>query len=965
MMLLSMMIGVLLTASVAVAAGATAAAIASTTLPIVIHDGTFVGNLTLAAGDEPADAIYRFVEEHALSEEQHEELLDGICSTNTCNRREALVFQTEVVLPSSDDTDTNHATTTFAILENAEPADAAHEFVTEHGLPLGYRNALLVEACAVVECTRTVPVVWRKKIRFQNSGDSDDGSNNNHDDHQQEVEITLLEGEEVADVIYNTLLPYHVSREERLRVMEAAKREGVVYSRELARIFSTSADDHNSTIIMDTTSSIPPFHLYDDGMEPIDALYQWTIQYGVSDADFDALYNTVVPKMCAATSCVRMQPIVYQSQSIASATGKNLGSFAVLRNEEPIDAVDHFVQVHGLDVEHRDTIMDMVCPELPCNRTRPIVWRKTIDDGNGNALGSITVLEDEEVADAAHRFLRESTIPLDRNGLRNYLFQQACSNARVKCSRLVANIVDRDIVHTNGTSIGHLIIQENQEPADTIYYWAKEIGLVGSGGGDDSNSNSSDDDSDEDYVLGLIADICSDTKGITCRRLAPLVKSIPLTSPDGNHVGVFELMLRQEPIDALYGFFSRHGLFTLSWDIKLVLAQLCAIDGIECNRHEAIKFRSDNFTMGSESFALTIPEDEEVIDVLYRKRLELNLSIEDQAEAFHSICKDSDVHCSRSRAVVYSMHSISILDYARFGNETCARKFAGAQYLSSFAESTLGGGVASLLQDNTVGFFVEHPLMGPMLLGFALLLVRVVLKLIGRKKKLSPGVVPVVYLYTFFLISVFFTMFIEPLDDIDVAVHLQEGRLPDLYIYEGQEAADAVLKWGKEAARKHHPIIRQPIHYEILDKICSESDAEAANVTCTRRRAWEGIDMGAITLFGNPHEIEYWNPLVVPGSSAESSCPAIGIGNRSGNVNNITCLQHSAQELCRRLFPKPAGCEDDVSTIIHFLFLLLRSSTLTLSLFPRLYSLRLRRTCQVSSRTTAKVGWIQRIRTVS
>ena len=736
--MLLLLIGVLLAASAA-------AATTTTTLPIVIHDGTFVGNLTLTAGDEPADTIYHFVAEHGLSEEQHEELLDGICSTNTCNRREAVVFQTEVMVPSSDDTDTNHTTTTFAILENVEPADAAHEFVTVHGLPLGYRNALLVEACAVVECTRTVPVVWRKKIRFQSSGDSGHGSNDNHDDDDQEVEITLLEGEEVADVIYHTLRPHDVSREERLRVMEVAKREGVAYSRELARIFSTSADDHNNTI-MNTTSSIPPFHLYDDGIEPIDALYQWTIQHG-SDVDFDAMYDMVVPKMCVATRCERVQPIVYQSQSIASATGKNLGSFAVLRNEEPIDAVDHFVQVHGLDVEHRDTIMDVVCPELPCNRTRPIVWRKTIDHGNGNTLGSITVLEDEEVADAAHRFLREFTIPLDRNGLRNYLFQQACPNARVKCSRLVANVVDRDIVHTNGTAIGHLIIQENQEPADAIYQWAKEIGLIDSGGGDDSGgSNSSDDDSDEDYVLGLIADICNDTDGIACRRLTPLIKSIPLTGPDGNHVGVFQLMLRQEPIDALYGFFSRHGLFARSWDIKLVLAQLCAIDGIECNRQEAIQFRSDNFTMGSESFALTIPDDEEVIDVLYRKRLELNLSMEDQAEAFHAICKDSDVHCSRSRAVVYSMHNISILDYARFGNETCARKFAGVQYLSSFAESTLGGGVASLLQDDTVAFVVEHPLMGPMLLGFALLLVRLVLRLIEWKKKLPPGVVPVVSL---------------------------------------------------------------------------------------------------------------------------------------------------------------------------------------------------------------------------
>ena len=880
-------------AAVAIAAATTAAAAA--TLPVVSHNGTFVGNLTLTAEDEPADVVYEFAREHALNEEQRSELLDGVCSISTCRRREAMVFQTEVLLPSSVDMDD---TVLFAVPENTEPADAAHDFVTAHNLPLGYRNALLVEACAVAECTRTEPIVWRKTIRLT-SPDPDANDTN----EQEEVEITLLEGEEVADVIFNALRPYHVSREDRLKVMEAAKREGVAYSREYARLFSASANETNATEIPAS------FHLFDDGTEPIDALYRWTIQHGV-DADFDAVYEAVVPRMCAATRCERMEPIVYQSRPIASAAGRTLGSFAVLRNEDPIDSVDYFAQVHGLDVEHRDTILEMACQEFPCNRTRPIVWRKSIDDGNGNVLGMITVLEDEEVADAAHRFLRDFAIPLDRNGLRNYLFQQACSNARVRCTRLVANVVDRDIVHTNGTAIGRLIVQENQEPADAIYEWAKETGLIGIGGEDG-------DDDGEDYVLGLIEEICEDTDGINCRRMAPLIKSIPLSGPDGIHVGVFELMLRQEPVDALYGFFSRHGLFTKSWDIKLVLAQLCAIDGIECNRQEAIKFQDNNFTMGEESFVLTIPEEEEVIDALYRKRLEFNLTVEDQAESFTAICKESDVHCSRSRAVVYSMHNISVLDYARFGNETCARKFAGIQYLASFAESSLGSGIASLLQDDTVAFVIEHPLMGPMLLGLALLVVKLTLKLIGRKKKLSPGVPSVVYLYTFVFISVFVTMFIEPADEIDVAVHLQEGRLPDLYIFEGQEAADAVLKWGKEAARKHHPIVRQPIHYEILDKICSGSDPEAANVTCTRRRAWEAIDMGTITLFGNPHEIEYWNPLVVPGGSTESSCTAIG--SSSGSAN---CIEVGAEELCRRLSPKPAGCEVDVSCCAASLFAL-------------------------------------------
>ena len=316
----------------AIAAATTAAAAA--TLPVVSHNGTFVGNLTLTAEDEPADVVYEFAREHALNEEQRSELLDGVCSISTCRRREAMVFQTEVLLTSSVDMDD---TVLFAVPENTEPADAAHDFVTAHNLPLGYRNALLVEACAVAECTRTEPIVWRKTIRLT-SPDPDANDTN----EQEEVEITLLEGEEVADVIFNALRPYHVSREDRLKVMEAAKREGVTYSREYARLFSASANETNAAIPAS-------FHLFDDGTEPIDALYRWTIQHG-ADADFDAIYEAVVPRMCAATECERMDPIVYQSRPISSAAGRTLGSFAVLRNEDPIDSVDYFAQVHGLDV---------------------------------------------------------------------------------------------------------------------------------------------------------------------------------------------------------------------------------------------------------------------------------------------------------------------------------------------------------------------------------------------------------------------------------------------------------------------------------------------------------------------------------------------------------------------------------------------------------------------------------------
>lgn len=251
--------------------------------------------------------------------------------------------------------------------------------------------------------------------------------------------------------------------------MESAKEEGVVHSREHALIFSTEVD-----VVGDNSKTIP-FHLYDDGKEPIDSLYAFTVEHG-SDNDFDGVYASVMPRICESIHCQRMQPIVWKSQPISAASGRILGSFAVLRKEEPVDAIDHFVQVHRLDVEYRESLVEMVCQELPCNRAVPIVWRKTINDENGNVLGSLAVLEGQEVADTAHRFLNEFTIPLDHVGLKNYSFQNACVHPRVKCTRLVSHVYDDDIT-VNGTTVGRLAIRENQEPVDVIYEWSKEHNL--------------------------------------------------------------------------------------------------------------------------------------------------------------------------------------------------------------------------------------------------------------------------------------------------------------------------------------------------------------------------------------------------------------------------------------------------------------------------------------------------------
>ena len=92
----------------------------------------------------------------------------------------------------------------------------------------------------------------------------------------------------------------------------------------------------------------------------------------------------------------------------------------------------------------------------------------------------------------------------------------------------------------------------------------------------------------------------------------------------------------------------------------------------------------------------------------------------------------------------------------------------------------------------------------------------------GRRHRLHIGYDLVIYFAIFIILSIIQTTLIEPKNEIDHAMHLFEGKLPDLVILEGQEPVDAVLLWGKAAAKDHHPIVREPIYWDVLDKVCAE-----------------------------------------------------------------------------------------------------------------------------------------------
>lgn len=168
--------------------------------------------------------------------------------------------------------------------------------------------------------------------------------------------------------------------------------------------------------------------------------------------------------------------------------GKFLGLLEIYNGQEPVDATDSFVTTHigtggGSDfVGIRNSILDIVCEAITCNRRVPVVYRKSIVDDQENILGFIEIYEGEEAVDAVSRFFKTTERKFGdetMDAVKDYVISEACSNDRVLCSRDAAIAFDQMV--NNGiddSPIGRLVILENEDPADKVYKWCEEKNIL-------------------------------------------------------------------------------------------------------------------------------------------------------------------------------------------------------------------------------------------------------------------------------------------------------------------------------------------------------------------------------------------------------------------------------------------------------------------------------------------------------
>jgi hypothetical protein len=379
-----------------------------------------------------------------------------------------------------------------------------------------------------------------------------------------------------------------------------------------------------------------------------------------------------------------MKPIVH-SYTVKNDKGATLGIIDVLLGEEAIDAVHRFAIAKGLDLDSRNRVAIDVCKIVACKRMRPIVYMKDVNDNNGKDIGRVEILEGEEVIDAAVRFIRTAAYVLDEIALKNYLLSDACKNIYVKCTRFVAHVFDHDVKESEGKVIGRLIVRENEEPADKLHELCE------------NTSKCSGDDR-----MRILEAVCN-SDIVVCTRKQPIIFSQSITDPSGIRIGNLEILLFEEPADAVYRFFARHRLFHRGWDIHHVIDKVCNLPQLNCKRKRPVQYTTDNFQMGTFNIGpLKIWYGEEVVDILYEKRIEHNLTLNDQMASLSFICKQQDVHCERTRAVVYQLKDITKYDFEKFGNETCERKYMGWQFLSSVANSFFGSKVTKIVNSDYV-----------------------------------------------------------------------------------------------------------------------------------------------------------------------------------------------------------------------------------------------------------------------
>ena len=171
------------------------------------------------------------------------------------------------------------------------------------------------------------------------------------------------------------------------------------------------------------------------GEEPADAIYDFLAEVDIEDEDLRGrAHRFLVEHACRTVPCTRLEAVVW-SEEIQLEDDTYIGAVSVFAGREPVDDIDRFVKHHGLDPAYRDTILVQCCEDIECTRDKPLIYSKDVSNEHGQPIGTVEILEEDEVVDTVVKFVIDNEVNLDIIALKNYFFQEACGRPGAVCTR--------------------------------------------------------------------------------------------------------------------------------------------------------------------------------------------------------------------------------------------------------------------------------------------------------------------------------------------------------------------------------------------------------------------------------------------------------------------------------------------------------------------------------------------------
>jgi hypothetical protein len=500
------------------------------------------------------------------------------------------------------------------IFADREPIDTIEEFRQKYALDKNLRHKILVQACQQpnVQCHREVPLVFSTRI--------------NDEQGQYLGHINIFEDQEPADIVAEFGLSHGLPRDHYRGILKHVCNTGkVTCTRVEALLYVQRIHDQNG-------KTLGTLNIYDH-MEPVDQVYRFIVDHKLP---FSAVPQVLQPVCEQISTCSRGYPMVF-SRNIVSEGGAPVGNLEIPVDVEPADAVYNFCIEHQVGKEFRKVLVDTVCSDnyVKCKRRSPLVFASPIVMEEGVSLGVLEIQEDEEVADAIYHFWKEKNFTMDA---RINLFNTLCGRDRLTCTRGRAKIQSLPIAKDETTTIGVLDLYEGVEPADSIYEFAENYQLS---------------DIERDNLIEKLCYGSSETQSpLTCNRLAPVVFSAPITANNGTSLGVMEILVGDEPADAIARFGNKH---EMSDEEKAnLLPKVCELSRLPCTRERGLLYHTTYTHKDGRVEPLYFFDGQDATDVIYDFAITRNISFRERRRYLIDTCSNSHgrLNCTRAEPML-------------------------------------------------------------------------------------------------------------------------------------------------------------------------------------------------------------------------------------------------------------------------------------------------------------------------